>query len=268
MAKKPKEQVKFNPDISDAKRFRSVKHNLFGKGYIVLNIICFLFALFMFGSLIIGCGFDTESFMEDDTNVVALFYFCGGYFMVILYAINSILPPTKGVKKANVQMDGCISYYNLFSVLPMEKKSIIKHAFRNFMISASVITVASVVINVFAIVIPEYAVAKSVTGISTLVSSLLLVLVYFTSFIRFTRIKSEKKAKVFSVVTTVMYVVFFIFWFSSTLNFAKNIFAMKAFEVLSGVVGIVISLSAYVVLIAVHKGFIENKISKGSWNND
>lgn len=260
MSKKPKQQVKYNPDWSEVKRADKVKYAISGNSAKWGNLVFLLIPLLFLVITVIASVFETKDFVSDSDVVL----FCYNIFLllVFLFVFNAVMPPTKSENQAQSQKDGCFSVYKLYTHLPVKKIAVAKMSFRYFIFGAAISLVTCVFINFMAVINSDYDSLKSTVGLISVFISVFLVTEHIYFFRQYCM--KTKKSRFLRIEMVVLY----IFWVASNFGILNDFYSLECFRILGGYVGIAVALAAFVTIIVVQKAYFEKKIKEGSWNDD
>lgn len=266
MSKKAKEQVKFNPNLTEKKRYTKFKLALKGeKSVLVITIIYGVMALFMLGIVIGGSIFDTIDMLEGGSGTISMFCSTAIFMLYFFFMINTIFPTSKTEKNASSKADGCFSEYKTLLVLPVDKNAVINDDFKHFLVVDITSTAIVIMLNVFALVIKDFSTAKAMTGFYSIMISLLCYAFYLVLFSKFTDNKLKKYS---SKILTVLIIIFYILWLGSTVKITKFIDNLKFFEVISGYFSIAFSIISLVAVILTHRFYTLKKAQNRSWDDE
>lgn len=261
MAKKKKEQVKYNPSYSNVKRTKKVFRCLTGKTNIVISIIYVVIALLMLTAAVFGAIFDTKDFLEDKTTLPT--FCCTSAFMAfMLFTLNSCIPNDPATaSKARGNLDGCATITETMMHLPIRKIDAYKLSFRSFMMASVFVFISSVFPNVMIIIDDRFEVVKGTLGVWGTTAAVFILVSYLLSFYVI-RGLSEKARGVILSATLIIY---YIIWIGLMTGFAYKLIDIDMFGFLSGYVGIALSLICVITIVAIQKAVVEKRAEKTAW---
>lgn len=262
---KVKEQVRYNPKLSEASRVYRVQKFFTGKAVNVATGVILGFGLFMFAALLIGSAFDTKGMLEGEGGTLSLFIFNGTFAMYMFVGLGTVFPAnSKTDNEYKSSMKGCVSTYYVLSTLPVSKVSVVKSSFRRFLLGMSILAAVSVILNIEIIFIEELEImALGETGFVSFVLAIAMAAFYLTTFVKFVC-----RNKLIEKLSSATLVVFYIVWIGSMFGFFNKIYTLAFFEAVAGVPAIVITAVSYVATITVHKLCIERRSKGSGWTND
>lgn len=261
MAKKKKEQVKYNPSYSNVKRTKKVFRCLIGKTNIVISIVYVVMALLMLAACVFGAIFDTKDFLEDRSTLPT--FCCTSAFMAfMLFTLNSCIPnDPAAASKARGNLDGCATITETMMHLPIRKIDTYKLSFRSFMISSAFVFFSSVFPNVMIIIDDRFEVVKGTLGVWGTTAVVFILVSYLLSFYVI-RGLSEKARGVILSATLIIY---YIIWIGLMTGFAYKLIDIDIFGFLSGYVGIALSLICVIAIVVIQKAVVEKRAEKTAW---
>lgn len=263
MAKKAKEQVKFNPKWSETKRIDKARLAIVGRQNTVLWTICLGFAALMIGFLVFGSLFDTEEFISD--NVLGVFVGGSAFMSFMMFAGSTILPMGKVLDRTErmqkSMLGGCVTLVNTFMHLPVKKVSAYKQSFGYFSVLLFFASAPCIFLNVMILLDDRFtgAVAGSSAVISIAISVILLMfyLIYSSMW--------KMKGKGSSYFCTAMIIVFYLIWVGSMSSFMDAVFELTWLQALAGVPALCITAAAVLFIILAQKLYVEKKQANAAW---
>lgn len=261
MAKKKKEQVKYNPSYSNVKRTKKVFRCLIGKTNIAISIVYVVMALLMLAAAVFGAIFDTKDFLEDKSTLPT--FCCTSAFMAfMLFTLNSCIPnDPAAASKARGNLDGCATITETMMHLPIRKIDTYKLSFRSFMIASVFVFFSSVFPNVMIIIDERFETVKGTLGVWGTTAVVFILVSYLLSFYVI-RGLSEKARGVILSATLIIY---YIIWIGLMTGFAYKLIDIDMFGFLSGYVGIALSLICVIAIVIIQKAVVEKRAEKTAW---
>lgn len=261
MAKKKKEQVKYNPSYSNVTRTKKVFRCLTGKTNIVISIIYIAMALIMLAACVFGAIFDTNDFLEDKSTI-ATFCCTSGFMAFMLFTLNSCIPnDPSAASKARGNLDGCATITETMMHLPIRKVDAYKLSFRSFMISSLFVFFSSVFPNVMIIIDDRFEVVKGTLGIWGTTAAVFILVSYLLSFYVIRGLSEKARGIILSAALVIYYIV----WIGLMLDFADKFIDIDMFGFLSGYVGIALSLICIIAIVVIQKAVVEKRAEKTAW---
>lgn len=261
MAKKKKEQVKYNPSYSNVKRTKKVFRCLIGKTNIVISIVYVVMALLMLVAAVFGAIFDTKDFLEDKSTLPT--FCCTSAFMAfMLFTLNSCIPNDPATaSKARGNLDGCATITETMMHLPIRKIDTYKLSFRSFMIASTFVFFSSVFPNVMIIIDDRFEVVKGTLGIWGTTAAVFILVSYLLSFYVIRGLSEKARGVILSATLIIYYVI----WIGLMTGFAYKLIDIDMFGFLSGYVGIALSLICVIAIVIIQKAVVEKRAEKTAW---
>lgn len=254
---KVKEQVKFNPKYSEAKRVDKVRYAITGNLIKIINAIYIIIAL----SMLLVFFIEVIDNKNEAKDLISIFMTNGMMMLLFISLYNIITVPNKKAQKNNSKIDGCVFAYSLFTHLPVKKISLLKMSFRYYLLSISSIFILSIIFNIAVMVNDTFSYLKGAVGFNCTFLTLVAVMYYFSIFPYYFKKRNEKTSKY----TGIALLLFYLFWFATTTSIIEKIYDYASIEALGGPVSLIISLVSFIVIIVYQKKVVEKKTETSSW---
>ncbi len=261
---KTKEQVKYNPRLSQSRRFSKATRAL-APANIVLTIILCVLALLMAGVLAVDM-FVTGDILKDSKSVetIGTFAFSSMFMLLFMFGVNTTLPANFMSKNTEKQqqalMKGCVYYHEVFAHMPVKKVTLYKQSFNwyvLFMLGSSIPVLA---LSIAHIADSKFESAAPMVTVTAILEAVLMIVFYLGYFGIF-----NKKKKLMQSILTTGIVIFYIIWLGCMFGFLKFITEIEALGAIAGVPTLCITLAAIAAIIVIEKCFIEKDAEKSPW---
>lgn len=261
MAKKKKEQVKYNPSYSNVKRTRKVFRCLIGKTNIAISIVYVVMALLMLAACVFGAIFDTKDFLEDK-SILPTFCCSSAFMAFMLFALNNCIPNNPAAaSKARGNLDGCATITETMMHLPIRKIDAYKLSFRTFMIAAAFVFFSSLFPNVMIVIDDRFEVVKGTLGVWGTTAVVFILVSYLLSFYVLRNLSEKARGVILSAVLIIYYII----WIGLMTGFAYKLIDIDMFGFLSGYVGIALTIVCVVAIVVIQKTVVEKRAAKTAW---
>ncbi len=270
MAKKAKEQVKYNPNFSGEKRVWKINNTVNGGAGLALSIFIGIVGAIMFVPLCIGSLVDATFFMEDEENTVSLFS-CGIVFMTFMgFMTMATLPignngKNGGLLTSNMErstMKGCARVSNLLMHMPLRKVDMVRQSFHAFLPVVGAAVLPQIITNVGVVIYGEKLNhIKAAAGLTGLMIPLILLALYCVCF---GIVKMSDKVRKNTMLGVI--VVFYILWLGLIAEpVAKVVFNLRVLQMLAGVPSLCICAACVALIFSLQKLYVEKKQIKAAW---
>lgn len=260
MAKKQKEQVRYDSTLSDVKRLRVIMRRDGGKATMVVRV---LMALMSYSMTVVWAVFPFLNKIDDHDHEGIMI---AGYFCLIFCFIGSImcyLPTSYAmIRESRANSKGCFSYAELLCTMPITRLSIQKHNFRNFMlVFACPVAVQLSLLNVYSMVVPSMALLRSSIGFVSIFCPLMLFGVF--AYMMTIDQPDRRTYKARGVVMMILY--YALLFLSISARLVKYVSRIDFLRAFSGIAGLVILAVFIAAMIIIEKNYYEKKLLNSSW---
>lgn len=260
---KQKEQVKYNPKLSDVRRADKAKYAVTGNYLYACNAVFIVIGLLMSCVFILGGIFGGVEYVEEDADSVIMFISNAAFMLFFLYACNAILPANKQTQNSS-KIDGCLFIYKLFCHMPVTQLTIVKLSFRYFTLMTSVVCSVLTAGNLLVLCTDRFAPVSGHIGFISFMLAVAMVTLHYNGFRQYSKGLSKKA----SIINAIAIAVFYLLWFGSMMNLFDPVFAHPVVKALGGIPGLAVIAAAYIWVLIYQKTVVEKKAALSSWRDE
>lgn len=261
MAKKKKEQVKYNPSLSSVKRFGKARGAVIGRQTMVLTLIYGIISIVILALYISGFFLGKDA--SEGGAATSSVCLTTSFFGIFLFMFNSSIPSDKqDLDTARGALSGgCASVSEVFMHMPVTKLDIYKHSFKYFILAEVVVLAGSIASNIAMAVTDKYEVFAGMSAMTSILSATMILFVYLFMFKIFKNIPK----KVEKTLTIIGVIIFYIVWFGTMIFEDASAKAVEILAPLAGIPALCISIVTFIAVLLIHKLYTEKRVANTAW---